>query len=715
LPQGGLGGELPVVHRPGRLLFLSSLVGLFVELALIRWIPNTVHVVAFFANLVLIAAFLGLGIGMARPSPLGQAAGVAAMRLGLLVAGLSLVGLLEPTTTFGSAADYAVNEGQGTGLALPLGLVLLVTFTVVTWAMIPFGRAVGSHFDDLERIPAYSINIAGSLAGVVLFSLLSWLGAQPLVWFGVVLLILAMLRPGRVIALVVPAVVLSLAAGWFFDSRRLTQEVVWSPYYKLRVMDLDSERGRSAGFIVDVNNQFLLSGLDLRADAIPPDTGDPALEADIAILKSYYDFPFGLAEPGSVLVLGAGAGNDIAAALRAGALAVTGVEIDPEVLRLGSEHPEHPLASSRVRTFLADARAFLRSTEASYDLILFATLDAHGLISSMSSVRLDSFVYTLESLEAAKSRMSPDGLLVLSFGPFREDIQFRQYAMVREVFGQDPLYFVHENNHRTIVAGAIDSLGQVTLPEEWSEINAAEIAAGFERYPHAERLATDDWPHLYITDRSIPREYIAVLGGIVLVALILVRANFKAAYRMDPHFMFLGAGFLLLETKSVTEYALLVGSTWVTNSVVFTVILAAILVVNLAVARGWMRLPVPVLFGGLGIALMLQFILPVTRWAGSGGAGTVVLAGLYLGIPMLLASAIFALTFRTALLGSAALASNLVGSVIGGVSEYSSLVLGLRALSLVALVMYGVAFISWRRTNSMVVRKQSEPIIAAST
>jgi hypothetical protein len=688
------------VRGSGRLLFLTSLVGLFVELALIRWIPNTVHVVAFFANLVLIAAFLGLGIGMARPAPLSQAAGVAAMRLGLLVAGLSLVGLIEPTTSFGSAADYAVNEGQGSGLALPLALVLLATFALVTWSMIPFGRAVGSHFDDLERIQAYSINIAGSLAGVILFSVLSWLGAPPLVWFGVVLLILATLRPGRVIVVVVPAVVLSLAAGWFFDSRRLTQEVVWSPYYKLRVIDLDPDRGRSAGFIVDVNNQFLLSALDLRPESVPPDTGNPALEADVSILKSYYDFPFNLREPGNVLVLGAGAGNDLAAALRGGAVSVTGVEIDPEVLRLGGQHPESPLASPRVRIVLQDARAFLRSAEQQYDLILFATLDAHGLISSMGSVRLDSFVYTLESLEAAKSRLASAGLLVLSFGPFREDIQFRQYAMGREVFGQDPLYFLHENNHRTIVAGAIDSIGPLDLADEWTRIDAAQIADGFARYPHAERLATDDWPHLYITDRNIPREYVAVLIGIVLLSLVLVRSSLRASYRMDIHFMFLGAGFLLLETKSVTEYALLVGSTWVTNSLVFTVILAAILIVNLAVSKGWMRLSVPVLFSALGLALVLQFLLPVSRWAGSGGLLTATVAGLYLGIPMVLASAIFASTFRTAVLGSAALASNLVGSVIGGVSEYSSLVVGLRALSLVALVMYGAAFVSWYRSRS---------------
>jgi hypothetical protein len=334
----------------------------------------------------------------------------------------------------------------------------------------------------------------------------------------------------------------------------------------------------------------------------------------------------------------------------------------------------------------------------------------------MGSLRLDSFVYTLESLEAARARLAPGGLLVLSFGPFREDIQFRQYAMVREVFGQEPLYFVHENNHRTIVAGAIDGIGQLELPAEWARIDDAQIAAGFERYPHALRLATDDWPHLYISDRNIPREYIAVLIGIVVLALVLVRFNLKATYRVDAHFLFLGAGFLLLETKSVTEYALLVGSTWVTNSLVFTVILAAILLVNLAVARGYVRVTVPVLFVGLAIALVLQFILPVSRWAGAGGPLTAMLAGLYLGVPMLLASAIFATTFRAAVLGSAALASNLVGSVIGGVSEYASLVVGLRALSLVALVMYMAAFLSWHRSRSgSAIDHPEVPAVSAAT
>jgi hypothetical protein len=47
-------------------LTLTSLIVLFQELALIRWMSAEVRVLAYFPNIVLIAAFLGLGIGTMR-------------------------------------------------------------------------------------------------------------------------------------------------------------------------------------------------------------------------------------------------------------------------------------------------------------------------------------------------------------------------------------------------------------------------------------------------------------------------------------------------------------------------------------------------------------------------------------------------------------------------------------------------------------------------
>ncbi|MGH2728351.1 MAG: spermidine synthase, partial [Actinomycetota bacterium] len=417
-------------------------------------------------------------------------------------------------------------------------------------------------------------------------------------------------------------------------------------------------------------------------------------------LKSYYSLPFQLRPVRRVLVLGAGAGNDVAAALRNGVEHVTAVEIDPLVLSLGKQHhPEHPFDSSKVEPVLNDARAYLNRTDEKFDLIIFATLDAHGLLSGAANVRLDSFVYTKESLEAAREHLTDDGLLVLSFGPFRDDIQLRQYAMVRNLFGEDPIYLTHTNRHRTIVAGDIDSLSVDRLPSEWRRITEAEIARDLARFPYALRPATDDWPHLYIRDKRIPTEYLGVFAGILLLSVLLVRRSFRGSRRLDGQFFFLGAGFLLMETKSVTEYALLVGSTWQTNSLVFTVILATILLANLLVLTKLRRPPVTVLYVLVAATLLMTYVWPISRWGLAPGIGAYAAAAVYLGVPIFLAAVIFATAFRAARLGSEALASNLLGAVLGGVLEYLSLALGLRALSLLAAAMYLAAFGFWTRSR----------------
>ena len=162
------------------------------------------------------------------------------------------------------------------------------------------------------------------------------------------------------------------------------------------------------------------------------------------------------------------------------------------------------------------------------------------------------------------------------------------------MFGRDSLYFLHKNDHRTIVAGDLDQVRHADLPAEWRQIGPEEIAAKLAQYPDALTPPTDDWPHLYIRERRVPREYLPVLAGVLLLSFVLVGANFRGARALDGHFFFPeGAGFLLLETKSVTEFALLVGSTWQVNSAVFVVILLMILLANLLVLNFITRLNVP--------------------------------------------------------------------------------------------------------------------------
>ena len=683
-------------------LFLASFLSLFLELALIRWIPGTVHIVGFFTNLVLIGSFLGLGIGMARPGHEDTATWRAFFRLGVVTAVLALVHILNPEVTLPRGGDYGLNEAAlDVGISIPLPVVLVAVFGLVVWSTIPLGHLVAHPFDRMERIKAYSINIAGSLAGVVGFSLLAWAKLSPEVWFVVGLAALWLIdrKVGNLIpAVIVLGVLFALLVG---DSNRFEKDVRWSPYYKIITRPVVDGGTLDDGFVIDVNDQFLLSGLDLRPEASLDQRASLQVASDVEMLKSYYSLPFNLRPVRRVLVLGAGAGNDIAAALRAGVDHVTAVEIDPLVLDLGQRHhPERPYDSPKVEPVLNDARAYLNRTEEKFDLIIFATLDAHGLLSGAANVRLDSFVYTRESLEAAREHLTDDGLLVLSFGPFRDDIQLRQYEMVRNLFDEDPIYLTHTNRHRTIVAGAIESLSVDTLPAEWRRITGDEIARDLVRFPYAQRPATDDWPHLYIRDKRIPSEYLGVLAGILLVSLVLVRRSFRGTRRLDGQFFFLGAGFLLMETKSVTEYALLVGSTWQTNSLVFTVILATILVANLLVLTKLRRPPVGLLYVLVAATLVMTYVWPISRWGLAPGIGAYAAAAVYLGVPIFMAAIIFATAFRSARLGSEALASNLLGAVLGGVLEYLSLALGIRALSLLAAAMYLAAFGFWARKRA---------------
>jgi SAM-dependent methyltransferase len=111
-----------------------------------------------------------------------------------------------------------------------------------------------------------------------------------------------------------------------------------------------------------------------------------------------------------VLVVGAGAGNDVAGALAAGAWAVDAVEIDPLIAGIGRDrHPTRPYASPAVHLTVTDARAFFRRATGPYDLVWFGLLDSHTTPSAYANVRLDHFVYTRESLAEVKRLLAPSG------------------------------------------------------------------------------------------------------------------------------------------------------------------------------------------------------------------------------------------------------------------------------------------------------------------
>ena len=159
----------------------------------------------------------------------------------------------------------------------------------------------------------------------------------------------------------------------------------WSPYQKLEVLAHgDSE------YSILVNN----TGYMNIANMTPEFLGRNPAVADHYKDESSYDAPFRFARNvDRVLIVGAGAGNDAAAALRNQAKQVDAVEIDPVILALGKQlHPEGPYRNPAVHQILNDARAFLRQSKEKYDVIVFGLLDSHTQFSDYSNMRVDNYV-----------------------------------------------------------------------------------------------------------------------------------------------------------------------------------------------------------------------------------------------------------------------------------------------------------------------------------
>src|SRR5439155_25375353 len=96
----------------------------------------------------------------------------------------------------------------------------------------------------------------------------------------------------------------------------------------------------------------------------------------------------------------------------------------------------------RVSVQVDDARAFISRATSGYDLVVFGYLDSQALFSYMTNVRLDGFVYTVESLRAAYGLLNDDGAMVLSFGAPHPWIADKLLGMIIEATGRKPIVYL---------------------------------------------------------------------------------------------------------------------------------------------------------------------------------------------------------------------------------------------------------------------------------
>lgn len=650
---------------------------LFFELAFIRYTAGYVKVFGFYLNFVLIATFLGMGVGLMRA---GLAPRLRWLGVPLPLALLAAVWLFAriPIAVPADPDEFLWAAERGGGGVLPLWLVVAALFALIAGFFVPLGALLGEQFRRLPALRAYSFDIGGSLAGILAFALLSALRQPPPVWFGIgfgawALLSLGSRRfAGAIAGTGVLVLTLSLAT-------RQTPSERWSPYYRI---DLDSVGPAVALNVNGSLHQIILDLDSARAEPFPY----------VRVARAGYLLPYGwIGGADTALVVGSGTGNDVALLLTRGARFVDAVEIDPVIARLGRElHPQRPYADARVHLHVDDARAFLRRTQRTYDLIIFGTLDSQTLLSGMSSVRLDNYVYTVESFEAARARLAPGGSLVVYHRSAEAYIAAKIHQMIGAAFDAPPGVFFGEMKLFNIIFVAGQGAANVSPPHPAVQRDLD--------VPYA--AAVDDWPYLYLRGHTVPGHYrMALLMVLGIATLFVLGPGGRVARRgVDGPMFFMGAGFLLVETKSVTEMSLLFGSTWTVNLLVFSSILVMVLIANLYVlVRPPPRLTP--LFAGLFAALAVAYAVPVSSLLWLGSAGQWLLGALMVALPILFAALIFSSLFRHSADPPRALAWNLLGAIVGGVLEYGSMAVGIKALYAVAAVIYLLAWWSVGRDD----------------
>ncbi len=726
-------------------LFAISLLILFLELACIRWFPAHVLFLTFFTNTVLLACFLGMSVGcLAAGRARNYLVATPALLAGAVAAAIGVEKLMALTS--GAAIDvgkqaspqmvFFGTEGHVTDVArfvIPLEVLAGAFFLLIALVMVGPGQVLGRALGKVpNRVLAYTVNILGSVAGIGLFALCSWCRLAPFWWFLPIALGLGyflyqrslnrdlVLRWG-----LLGAVLLGVGAHGLQQvaDDGVVREHVWSPYYRI---DYDGPPHRNIGVNL-ITHQQMVSRDDrtapghayalphlLRRDALRHAGQDP---------RPFED----------VMVIGAGSGNDVSRALAWGAKHVDAVEIDPVIQSLGArDHPDRPYQDPRVTVHLDDGRNFLHATDKQYDLIVYALVDSLVLHSSYSNIRLESYLFTRQAFEDVKRRLKPGGTFVM-YNYFRQGwIAARLQKGLGEVFGADPIVLTLPHQARIEPDQKWDGFtlffsgaGTAPLREAFAargeyrldarRASDAEAPDGFAAalpakdgeclsFAPAEvaqpadelRTASDDWPFLYLRRPMVPDLSVrgaAIMGGLALAMLFLFAprgGKGASSWLLEGRMFFLGAGFMLVETKAVVQMALLFGSTWMVNSVVFFAVLVMILAANLFVLGSRPQRLWPY-YAGLLLTLGLGILVPLDSFLGLGRGVQVAGASALVFLPILFAGVAFAVSFGRSAEPDRAFGANIAGAILGGLAEYASMLLGFQHLLLVAMVFYGLS------------------------
>lgn len=596
---------------------------------------------------------------------------------------------------------------------------------------IGLGQKLGRALDAIpNRLTAYSVDIAGSLTGIIAFGIVSYLEQPPLVWLtistaGILYLTRDSWRGPRQLFTCTTAVcmlVTAFAAGLPHGD----DQTFWSPYYKINY-----NPKTHAITTNNIGHQQMkeIGGLNSAAYCLPH-----LLQRDSGGTKFK-----------NVLIIGAGSGNDVEGSVYFEAENIDGVEIDPVIRRLGKMYnPQKPYDDPRVKIYNDDGRSFLKRSTKQYDLVIYALVDSLVLHSGYTSLRLESYLFTQEAMQDIKARLKPDGMFAM-YNFFRQGwVVARLEKMSENTFGRKPLVVslpyratikqsdslqsVHSitfvlSGNTTRIEEAFKKNGSFWL-NQTPRINKAMTHSAFgpkpptnspdwlriapttidpqwteDGTPPVSYLPSDNWPFLYVIGQIIPYQNlrgILLLGGLSVVMLLALApwregldniAASLAGYKFNGRMFFLGAGFMLLETKSVVHMALLFGSTWYVNSIVFGAVLVMILLANLFVHLVKPKNVVP-FYALLIVSLLIGIIVPMNVFLSLPGAMKIVASCAVTFAPIFFAGIVFATSFRDSRQPGLDFGCNIAGVMLGGLCENFSLMIGFSNLLGLAIAFY---------------------------
>ena len=642
---------------------------LFLELALIRWTAaNNVHL-ANITNFVLLASFLGIGVGFLLADSSRNLFPLAPTALAVLVAFAAHL------------PREARHPSRPPRVRGPLGAPSVVSVGEPPRDLRAGGPGDGRPgtgtartFAQFKPLDAYRFDIIGSIAGIVLFSALSFIGLPPIAWGAVVATMFVLLlgiRERWWQWVVIGAVVVMLLV------ESLSSVDIWSPYYKVTTSHVTST--------VDGHSYH---GLSVSANNIPYQTLYSI--STLHRIESFYFFAYRHVTRSSlsnVLVIGAGTGNDVGVAISEGARHVDAVEIDPELVALGKQYnPEHAYESPRVSTYVDDGRAFLQDTNKRYSLILYALPGLPDALTGQSApVGLENYLLTTQAIQDAWFHLAPGGTFVM-YNYYQLFLLDRYATTIDHVFGTRPCVEVGNT-----LSGREQAVLTVAARRRHSRLLQL-----LERAPGG--AGPDDRPYPYLPIPSIPNFYLLVVGLILAASLLVVRVAGgpfkKMAQFVDLFWM--GAAFLLLESKNIVQFASLVRHDMVRE--LARVRRRAAQCLRGGGNRRTCRLPRPMLlYVALLVALAVSYVIPQGSLLGLPVVLRFVAATALAFTPVFVANLVFAQRFKDVGSSTTAFGANLLGAIVGGVLEYLSLITGFRFLLVVVAVLYGLAFVFGRR------------------